>query len=152
MSTPEADPDVGSYALFPLRLGLAVIFIAYGWNKFTALAGVTDMFDAWGIPLPAVSAFLVAVAEVFGGLGLLLGVLPRFSAGVLSVVMVTALTVVKIPGPLAGGFDIDLALLVGTLTILLAGPGRPTLGSMVSSPDGSLWGWLKARLGPNPAD
>lgn len=66
------------------------MFLVYGWNKWTDLAGVEAMFDGWGIPAPGISAVLVATAELFGGIGILLGVLSRFSAGVLSVVMVTA--------------------------------------------------------------
>lgn len=119
------------FALYPLRLGLAIVFIGYGVNKFADLAGAEAMFDQWGIPLPGITVVLVAVAEVFGGLGLLLGVLPRFSSAVLSVVMLTAMFTVKIPGPLQGGYALDLALLAGTVTILINGVGRPTVWSVL---------------------
>lgn len=119
------------FALYPLRLGLAIVFVGYGWNKFADLAGTEAMFEQWGIPLPSIAVLLVAVAEVFGGLGLLLGVLPRFSSAVLSVVMLTAMFTVKIPGPLKGGYALDLALLAGTVTILINGVGRPTIWSVL---------------------
>lgn len=134
------------YALYPLRLGLALVFIVYGWNKFQDLSGVEAMFDGWGIPFAGVTVVLVAIAELFGGIGLLLGVLSRFSAAVLSIVMLTAIFTVKVPGPLQGGYAIDVALLAGTLTILVNGPGRPTIFTALERADLSVEAWVRERL------
>lgn len=146
-------PDAGDlaeparpYALYPLRIGLAFVFVVYGWDKVTDLPGTEAMFEGWGIPFAGVAAVLVATAELFGGLGILLGVLSRFSAAVLSVVMLTAILVVKVPGPLQGGYAIDVALLAGTLTVLVNGPGRPTLWSVLERMDLSVEARLRKRL------
>lgn len=146
---PDAEEPkgrAGRYALYPLRIGLALVFVVYGWNKFTDLSGTEAMFDGWGIPFAGVTVVLVAVAELLGGIGILLGVLPRFSAAVLSVVMLTAMFTVRVPGPLQGGYALEVALLAGTLTILVNGPGRPTLWSVVERADLSVEAWFRDRL------
>jgi len=119
------------YALWPLRLGLALVFIVEGWGKLADLGATRELMVYFGIPLPAVAGFLVAVAEAFGGLGILLGVLPRFSAAVLAVVMAVAILVARIPGPFFDGWAFDAVLLAGCLTVVLNGAGRPTLASVV---------------------
>lgn len=121
---------VTPYALYPLRLGLALVFIVYGWNKFQNLSGTEAMFDGWGIPFAGVAVVLVAIAEFFGGIGILLGVLPRFSSAVLSLVMVTAMVTVKLPGPIQAGAALEIGLLAGTLTVVVNGAGRPTVWSV----------------------
>jgi len=145
-----SETEGSTFALFPLRLGLAAVFAAFGYNKLADLSGTIALFEGWGIPLAGTAATLVAIAEFFGGLGLLLGVLPRFSSAVLSVVMVTAMAVVTVPGPVQAGWGIDVALLAGLVTVLVNGPGRPTIWSVLGAPDHSLWSWLKKRLGPSP--
>lgn len=157
MAGEAADrPSAGLYALYPVRIGLALVFIVYGWNKWTDLAGVEAMFDGWGIPAPGVAVVLVATAELLGGLGILLGVLSRFSAGVLSVVMLTAIVQVRYGTGFVGGWDLEVALLAGLLTVVVNGPGRPTLLSVLDlehlDPEAWLWEQLRGqRSGPAEA-
>lgn len=120
----------GVYALYPIRLALAAVFMTYGINKFRDLDGMEAMFDGLGFPIPAVTVFLVATAELLGGLGLFAGVLPRFSAAVLSIVMVTAIVVAKFEQGFVGGWAFDLALLGGLMTVFINGAGRPTVQSI----------------------
>ncbi|MDX1611955.1 MAG: DoxX family protein [Candidatus Thermoplasmatota archaeon] len=124
-----------SFALLPLRLGLASVFIVYGWSKLTGMSGWEAMLDGWGIPAAAFFAPLVAIAEFFGGIGLLLGVLTRFSSAVLSVVIATAIVTVKFGSGFQGGWAFDLALLAGLVTLVVNGPGRPTIFSAIDRPD-----------------
>lgn len=139
----EGSSEAGRFALWPLRLGVAAVFLVFGWNKFTNLSGTEAMFEAWGIPLAGTAVLLVAIAEFFGGIGLLLGVFSRFSAAVLSLVMVTAIGVVTFEMGFVGGWALDLALLTGLLTIVVNGPGRPTLCSALDLGvlDPSEWIW-----------
>lgn len=117
------------YALYPLRLALALLFVLYGVDKFADLEGNARMFDAWGIPLASLAVPLVATAEVLGGLAILAGVLTRASAVALSVVLLVAVATAK-----AGtGFmvwGLEAVMLGGLLTLLANGPGRPTLASV----------------------
>ncbi len=120
------------YALWPLRIVLAAVFLSYGVDKWQDIGGTADMFASWGIPAASIAAPMVAVAETLGALALFAGVLSRFSAAVLSLVMVTAIVVVKLDAGFQGVWDFDLALLGGLVTILINGPGRPTLTSIVA--------------------
>jgi putative oxidoreductase len=140
--------DDNAFGLLPLRLGLGVVFAVYGWNKLMNLSGTADMFASWGIPAAGTTVVLVAIAEFFGGLGLLAGVLTRFSSAVLSVVLLTAMITVKIPGPLQGGYALDLALLAGAVTLLVNGPGRATLWSLVGSVDNPVASLLREDWWP----
>lgn len=119
------------WAAIPLRLGVGIIFAAHGWQKFSnGLDGVARFFGGVGIPLPEVSAFIVAFVELVGGF------FTRYWAILLSIVMIVAIFRVKLPGGLLGmevgmqklpGYELDLALLVGCLALLLTGPGPLSL-------------------------
>lgn len=119
------------YALYPLRLGVALVFIVAGWGKFTAFGAWADAIASLGFPIPTVLAALVAVGEFFGGIGVALGVLARFSAAVHATIMATALLVVRIFGDDPSGWRLDVALLAGALTIVVNGAGRPTVWSVL---------------------
>lgn len=123
------------YALYPLRIGLGLVFILAGWSKLMA-------FDAWqsavaslGFPLATLLAALVVVGELLGGIGVVLGVLARFSAAVHAVIMVTALLAVRIFGGAPDGWRLDAALLAGSVTIVINGAGRPTVWSVLERAD-----------------
>lgn len=139
------------FTLWPLRLGVGGIFILAGWGKFTNFAAWEGAVADLGFPLVTTLALLVAVAEFAGGIGLVLGILTRFSASVHAIIMVTALLVVRILGGSPDGWRLDLALLVGALALVVNGPGRPTLLSVferqVLDPEVWLWGRLRSLRG-----
>jgi putative oxidoreductase len=118
-------------ALLIARVIVGVVFIAHGAQK---------LFGAFGGP--GLSAFvqmmgplgyLVAIGEFFGGLGLVVGFLSRFSAASLIVIMLGAIGMVhsKVgffmnwtgnqPGE---GFEYHLLAIAILLVILIVGPGR----------------------------
>jgi putative oxidoreductase len=119
-----------AYALLATRLATAVFFITHGYDKFfgeMGLAGFAGMLTKFGFPMPDIFAFLVAFAELFGGIAILLGVMTRFWAFWLAVIAFVAWWVVK-------GFalgmdkgDLDILALGLTLALLFAGPGRMSL-------------------------
>lgn len=135
------------FALWPLRLGVGGIFILAGWSKFTNFAAWEATVADLGFPFVTTFALLVAVAEFFGGIGLVLGILTRFSASTHAIIMVTALLLVRIFGDSPGGWRLDLALLVGSLALVVNGPGRPTVFSVFERPvlDPEVWIWRKLR-------
>lgn len=131
----------GAFALYPLRLALAAIFIVAGWGKLTAFTPWSDTIASLGFPLPDVTAGLVVIGELFGGIGILLGVLTRFSAATHTVIIFTAL-LTRIFGDPAG-WMLDVAVLGGSLALVINGPGRPTITSVldldVDDPELLLW-------------
>ena len=114
-------------AILCARIAAATVFIAHGSQK---------MFGAFGGPGLAGTVqflgpigYLVAIGEFFGGIGLLLGFLSRFSAAAQIVIMIGAIVRVHaangffIGGP-KPGYEFNLALIGLLLVPLIAGPGR----------------------------
>lgn len=101
-------------------LGLA--FIASGVKKFTDLPGTVGMFNSIG--LPGALAYVVAGAEVLGGIGLLVPRFTRLAAMGLVIVMVGAVNmhVAKIPGGLANGVPALVLLALLSLVLWLRRP------------------------------
>lgn len=84
--THTENPTRLDCGLFLMRLTLAFILLHHGGQKMFGLwdGPGLDGFAGWlggmGVPMPSVSAFLAAAAEVFGGIALLLGVFVRIAA------------------------------------------------------------------------
>ncbi len=77
------------------RIVTGYIFVLSGWRKLHDLPHMIDNFAGWGIPFPHVLTPLASGIEFVGGLFLLLGLLTRFSAGALGVVMIVAIRSAK---------------------------------------------------------
>ena len=120
-----------SLGLMVLRVVTGVIFIAHGLPKFGwtgegSLASTAEGLASMGIPLPAVSAFLVASSEVFGGALLIVGFLTRFVTATQVFVMLVAVFVVHFDNGLAGrgGYQWALLLAAAAFCLMLEGAGK----------------------------
>jgi len=89
------------------------------------------MLGNMGIPVEM--QIPIALAEVVGGILLIVGVLSRISASVLAIIMLGAIFVVKEASNLTGngGYAIDLLILAGVLMVIAAGPGRVSISNVV---------------------
>jgi putative oxidoreductase len=119
-----------------LRVIIGGLFVWHGIDKFNAGIGMVEgMFEMWGVPLPGITAPLVAVVEIVGGLALIVGLMTRPVAGVLSIVMFGALVFVKLDMGLipmdAAGAEVDLAYLAGLIALMAFGPGPYSADSMM---------------------
>lgn len=129
------------WALLIARIIVGLVFMAHGAQKlFGAFGGpgLSALVKGMG-PL----GYLLAIGEFFGGLGLLVGFLSRFSAAAIIVIMLGAIAMVhskfgffmnwtgKQPGE---GFEYHLLAIAVLLTILIAGPGRFALGQYLPLP------------------
>ncbi|MFD2720717.1 DoxX family protein [Hymenobacter monticola] len=96
-------PSVRNIIAWILQALLAAMFIYSGASKLMDLAGTTKNFEGMG--LPGVLATVVAVAELLGGIGLLIPRTVRLAAIGLIIIMIGAVVMhaTKIPGGLAGG-------------------------------------------------
>jgi putative oxidoreductase len=122
-------------ALLTLRIFVGIVFIAHGSQKLFGafgghgLAAMTQMMGP-------VLGVLVSVGEFFGGLGLALGVLPRFSAASISLIMLGAIQMVHLKNGFFaehGGFEYPFSLLGGALTLAIAGPGQLSLSHVLTN-------------------
>jgi putative oxidoreductase len=109
-----------------MRVAVGVIFIVHGFGKF-GNPGFGGWISSMGIP--AEMQIPIALAEFIPGILLLLGILTRISASLISIVMLGAIFLVKGASSLTGehGYELDLILLASCLVVIVAGPGRVSL-------------------------
>jgi putative oxidoreductase len=118
-------------ALLALRLMLGLILLYHGLPKIGDFAETLDAFGKMGVPAPAVSLLFAIVAEVAGGLLILLGVWTDVAAPLVILNMLGAIFTVHWKAGFdftKGGYEHPLTVLVMALVLLLAGPGRYALG------------------------
>ncbi len=132
------------YAPLILRIAIGLVFLLHWLSKFGILGDgnlqqTGAMFTGMNMPLPSVTAPLVAAIEVVGGVALLLGFGTRFASIPLVVIMLVAIFAVKLPNgwnPVGrGGYELDLVILAGLLVLLLLGSGPLALERKYLKPD-----------------
>lgn len=79
------------------RLCVGLMYLGGALHKATHLSDFVAYFQSLHIPAPALQAPFVVAVEFFGGLGLMLGLLTRPAAFLLSGTMVVALATAAIP-------------------------------------------------------
>lgn len=123
----RADRSSVDLALLLVRLIAGGIMTVHGAQKLFPLFGGPKLEGM--VQMLGPIGYLVAIGEFFGGLGILLGVLSRFSAAANIVIMIGA--VLQVHGKngffAPTGFEYNLALIGLFLAVLIAGPGRYTL-------------------------
>ena len=131
MATGEISKKIlADISFMGLRSSIGVIFIVAGTSKL-GNPGFGGFLNNMG--LPAEMHIPIALAETIPGILLIIGVLSRISASLLSIIMMGAIFVVKGAESLTGdgGYRIDLILLASCLVIIAAGPGRVSLSHIV---------------------
>ena len=115
---------------FGLRAAIGVIFIVHGLGKFNpGFAG----FLTGPLGLPPEMQIPIALAELVPGVLLIIGVLTRISASLISIIMIGAIFYVKKAASLTGdgAYELDLILLAASLVVIVAGPGRASLSHII---------------------
>ena len=123
---------------FILRTTLGMVMLPHGaqkllgWYGGLGFSGTLGLFtEKMGIPLAV--AFLVIVAESLGSLALLAGLLTRFTAASLAIIMLGAIVMVHLPhgffmnwfGQQQGeGFEYHLLVIGIAAALLVTGGGR----------------------------
>jgi putative oxidoreductase len=138
MNTVDSGKTVAVDAgLATLRVALAVIFFAHGAQKVFqfGIAGVTQGFTQMNIPLPAITAPLVAGLELVGGLLLLFGLLTRPVALLLAIDMLGAAAFVHFKNGffLPNGFEFTFILFAASLALVISGPGELSLDAVIAN-------------------
>src|SRR5262245_35732235 len=140
-TTPAQDRPAVDTALLAVRLVVGVIFAAHGAQKLFGAFGGPGLAAMVQPPPNGMGplGYPVTIGEFFGGLGLIVGFLCRFSAASIIVIMIGAIAMVHGKngfflghGPndtLANaGFEYCLALIGLLAPILITGPGRFSIG------------------------
>jgi len=142
------------WALLPLRVVIGVGFLAHGlakWNRGPAQFGM--LLQHAGVPFPLQTAWLVTGLEVFGGVGLILGLLVSIVSTPLIVSMIVAIVTVQghygfssvntigltASGPLFGppGYEINLLYIAGLLALGLSGPSALSIDRLLTRENGA---------------
>ena len=120
-----------------LRLVVGIIFIAHGAQKIFVygLPAVIGSFGQMGIPVPALTAPLVAWLELVGGAALAAGLFTPFFGVALAIEMVGAILLVHLKGGffLPNGIEHALAMFGAAAALALTGPGSLSLDRLRAS-------------------
>jgi putative oxidoreductase len=130
--TFHVDRTTVDLSLLILRVVAGVIFAMHGSQKLFGAFGGKGLEQTVQMMGGGVIPYLVVIGEFFGGLGLIVGFLTRFSAASLIVIMIGAIAMVHGKNGFfaPGGFEYNLALIGLLLPIFLCGPGRLSIGRL----------------------
>jgi putative oxidoreductase len=121
------------YGLTILRIFVGIIFAAHGSQKLFGMfggygiAGTAQYMESIGLAPGHLMAILAGGTEFFGGLALIIGLLVRPAALGLTFLSLVAIFSVHISNGLFmanNGFEFALALLGGSLAVLIEGAGK----------------------------
>lgn len=119
-------------ALLILRLVLAAVLLYHGIPKLMNFGATVGVFEGMKIPAPSLSVFFAILAEVGGGIAMLLGVLVDVFGLLIVIDMLAAILLVhgsKGFDFTQGGWEHPFTVLGIALGLAFAGPGRMSVAS-----------------------
>ena len=128
---------LAEFAPVVVRLIVGFLMFAHGVEKLSrGVAGFGEFLFSAGLPAGLLLAWFVTLLELVGGAMLILGLLSRVIAGLMTVELLVAIALVTgarglLSGEQGVGFERDLAYIAGFLVVLLLGPGRPSLDHLL---------------------
>ena len=129
------------YGLTVLRVFVGIIFAAhgsqklFGWFGGGGLPGTAQWMESIGLTPGTLMALLSGGTEFFAGLALIVGLLARPAALGLSFTLLVAIFSVHIHNGLFmanNGYEFALALLGGTVAVLLEGAGKLSIDGAIA--------------------
>jgi putative oxidoreductase len=137
-STPLSAGRVSDLAPLVLRVVLGALMVAHGYQKLmSGPESFGRVLAGLGLPATTVLGYVVTYAELVAGALLVVGLLSRLAAVVLTVDLIVAIALVKVnvgliaPHGMGAGAELDLAFIAGFVAILFAGPGRFSLDRLI---------------------
>lgn len=127
------------FGLLVLRMVTGLVFFMHGWQKLVdnGVGATQDAFSGMGAPLPDVTAVIVTIVELVGGVALMLGALTQVMGVLLVIDMISAFFIVHVENGFFvanGGFELVLLLGGAALALVLTGPGALALDRLVGVP------------------
>jgi len=126
-------------AIVFIRILVGSVFLSEGIQKFLFPDSLgVGRFIKIGIPMPGFTAPFVGVVEIVCGAFIILGLLTRLAAIPLLIDILVAIATTKIPMLFEKGWwataheaRVDWSMLLGLIFILIAGPGRCSVQSIL---------------------
>ena len=135
---------IREWAILPLRFVVGYGFFAHGIAKLMrGPAGFAKLLAVLGVPLPGLTAWMVTLLEIGGGIALIVGLLVPLISIPLGISMVVAMFTIHIhygfsavntiglsaTGPQFGppGYEISLLYIAALVVLAVAGPGAPSV-------------------------
>ena len=113
-----------------IRASIGAIFIIHSLKKFD------PSWQEWliSIGIPPEMQLPIALAELIGGVLLVVGILTRVTSSIFAVILLGAIFHIRWEKGFfvsQGGWEWDLVMLAVVLTIIAAGPGRVSISHLV---------------------
>ena len=113
-----------------LRASIGAIFIVHSLKKFD------PSWQEWliSIGIPPEMQLPIALAELIGGILLVVGVLTRVTGAIFAVILLGAIFHIRWENGFfvsKGGWEWDLVMLAVVLAIIAAGPGRISISHLI---------------------
>jgi putative oxidoreductase len=126
-------------ALLAGRLLLMLLFLIFGWEKFTGFSGTVAYMGHDGLPFPGLAAAIAVIMELFVGLAILFGFLTRPLA-ILLLLYTFATALIGHPYWTMTGmaqfqaeinFYKNISIMGGLLTLYVAGAGKYSIDRLL---------------------
>jgi putative oxidoreductase len=128
------------WSYLPLRVVMETGFIVHGWSKWSrGPAAFGKLLQFLGVPSPDLTAWIVTLLELIGGIALIIGAFVTIISIPLVISMLVAMFTVNVrygfsatktlglneSGPIFGppGYEINLLYIAGLFILMLAGAG-----------------------------
>ena len=116
-----------------LRLAVGAVFLRHGLSKFEQGVGATAEFlRGVGFPFAPVWAVALIAVETVGAVCVLLGVLTRVWAAMMSIVMIVAILTVRLPR--GASFELEALLFAGAIALVALGDGPLSIAVRFKKP------------------
>lgn len=137
------------WAPIPIRLIIGFGFIAHGWAKWSrGPLGFGKLLHQIGVPLPQITAWVVTLLEILGGIAILTGTFVALVSIPLIISMLVAMFTVHLKygfsaiktigltkdGPVFGppGYEVALLYVAGLLVLVLSGSSPISVDSWLA--------------------
>lgn len=131
--SPSLAQRLTKLAPIPLRIILGIIMVAHGHQKVFEQPQdqLPQALEAMGVPAPDRVARFVSSLEFFGGLALIAGLFTRLIALLFAGQFLFIVFRMKWTKGLVPGYEYDLALLGGFLSLAMLGGGSGSLDELL---------------------
>ncbi len=137
LETPIQENILHDFTHWGLRASIGVIFIVHSLKKFD------PSWQEWliNIGIPPELQLPIALAELIGGIFLIVGIFTRISSSIFAIILLGAIFHIRWENGFLisqGGWEWDLVMLAAVLSIIVIGPGRFSIAQLVKKIPGFL--------------